>query len=532
VSKLILLLAFFLNPQDKPPEKCAISGVAVDALTGRPLNKVEVSVDIHGEKYSEGTAFAVTDAQGHFSLKSLDPGRYFLAGSRNGYLTTYYGERRPGGGKIAIALEQPGQELKDVTVKLFPFAVIAGMVHDPDGEPLSGVFVTTWAVQFDADGKRFRQAGGDILSDDLGQFRIPNLEPGKYYVRAETEMRGATIDSFYPGVQDPELATMVEIAVGSRVTNLDIAVPRPPLFRVTVRVAAPAGSRPHCWLTSSRDEFSAENDYDSVVRGFNAKTGPHGEFLFEHVPAGSYTVHANAWQPEKCPKGMLCLGGGTGHYFASSRLDVNGDVEDFRINLTAATAVNAHFTVEAEDARPELEGHLVLRGGGETLFGEDRRASDLFSPGHYVVEFTPIPPGLYLKGVRSGSVDVLRDGLTLEGGGAVPLELALSDEVATLDGTVLDGDDQPVAGATVLLFPEPALRVRPDRYYTAIADQYGRYHLKDLAPGNYQVLAWDDVKPNSWFDPEFLKPLESAADSVAVRPKGHDTLKLHVRTAK
>lgn len=74
--KLILALAFFLNQQDKPPEKCTISGTAVDALTGKALNKADVFVVTPGEPYGDA---ARTDAKGNFTIKDLDPGRYFLA---------------------------------------------------------------------------------------------------------------------------------------------------------------------------------------------------------------------------------------------------------------------------------------------------------------------------------------------------------------------------------------------------------------------------------------------------------------------
>ena len=87
-------------------------------------------------------------------------------------------------------------------------------------------------------------------------------------------------------------------------------------------------------------------------------------------------------------------------------------------------------------------------------------------------------------------------------------------------------------GATLVLVPEAALRKRSDRFYSATTDQYGRYHLEDLAPGDYKAVALDDVKPHSWLDPDLLRPLESAADAVTVQPKGHDTLNLHIRTAR
>ena len=91
MSKLILLLPLLLlHAQDKPPEKCAISGTVVDAVTGHPLNKVDLTLE-------PSAIGATTDAKGVFIIKNLDPGQYFLAASRNGYLDTHYGARRPGG---------------------------------------------------------------------------------------------------------------------------------------------------------------------------------------------------------------------------------------------------------------------------------------------------------------------------------------------------------------------------------------------------------------------------------------------------
>jgi hypothetical protein len=40
------------------------------------------------------------------------------------------------------------------------------------------------------------------------------------------------------------------------------------------------------------------------------------------------------------------------------------------------------------------------------------------------------------------------------------------------------------------------------------------------------------MKPDSWFDPDFLRPLEPAAHAVAIQPRSHDTLNLHVQTPK
>jgi len=62
---LALLLAFFLAAQDKPPEKCTLSGTVVSSVSGEPLNHVEV----FAEPVSGGTdATTTTDDKGNFTL--------------------------------------------------------------------------------------------------------------------------------------------------------------------------------------------------------------------------------------------------------------------------------------------------------------------------------------------------------------------------------------------------------------------------------------------------------------------------------
>jgi hypothetical protein len=125
-----LLLVFFLAAQDKPPEKCTLSGSVVSSASAEPVGG--------------GTlAATTTDSKGNFTLVAVDPGQYKLKGRRNGYLDTYYGARRAGGAGTLIALEA-GSEVKDVQVKLVPFAVLAGTVRETDGEPLAGARVAVF----------------------------------------------------------------------------------------------------------------------------------------------------------------------------------------------------------------------------------------------------------------------------------------------------------------------------------------------------------------------------------------------------
>jgi hypothetical protein len=136
---------------------------------------------------------------------------------------------------------------------------------------------------------------------------------------------------------------------------------------------------------------------------------------------------------------------------------------------------------------------------------------------------------LIVKSIRMGQTDVLRDGLTLTAGDNAHLEIVPAPEGGQIEGSVVDKDDNPVAGATVVAVPEPGLRPRRDRFYQASADQYGRYQVKNATPGDYKIFAWDNIEPGAWFDADFLRDAEANGEAVKLEAKGHETAKVHVQ---
>jgi hypothetical protein len=93
---------------------------------------------------------------------------------------------------------------------------------------------------------------------------------------------------------------------------------------------------------------------------------------------------------------------------------------------------------------------------------------------------------------------------------------------------VVDKDEKPVPGATVVLIPEPSRRHRWDLYKPTTADQYGRFELQTLPPGEYKLFAWEDIEPTSWFDPEVLKEVEKHGAAVTVRANAGETVNVHL----
>lgn len=189
-----LLLAFFLVAQDTPPETCTLSGSVVSSVNGEPLNHVEVIA----EPVGGGTS--TTDGQGNFTLVDLK-------GRRNGYLSTYYGARRAEGAGTTIALES-GAEMKDIPIKLPPFAVLAGTVREV-AEP---------------------------HQDDEGARQFPRI------IRRRLRRASLTSSAVSRRCGPRRRASRRGSGGCAHITGLDIALPRSRVFHVTGHITAPTGT--------------------------------------------------------------------------------------------------------------------------------------------------------------------------------------------------------------------------------------------------------------------------------------------------
>jgi hypothetical protein len=534
----VLLLVLFLAQQAPVPEKCTLSGSVVDSVTGLPLGKVELVAEHPGGW--DPSASTTTDARGHFKMVDVDPGEYRLSAKRNGYLDTFYGARKSSTGGSAIILTA-GQNMEDLQISLTPFGVIAGTVRDPDGEPLGGAVVQIMTSRFDGGQRRIRQFDGTV-TNDLGEYRFANLPSGKYYVFAgfehgdnakarvvdrsvrSSEPREVAITTYYPGTADPSAAGLIEVTTGARVTGRDITLIRSPVYKVAVHVDSPAGFKATASLRSAVEGLGGLGD----LRWVNAA----GDMEIDGVPPGRYRIQIGTLGSDKSsrvPDGLTVL------CETSVPLSVDrSDVTGVRLAASGCAEVRGRVTVEGGELK--LAGRTAVRfGTGEFDDRADVESDGSFeavlSPGHHSVDLVPATGdnGLYLKSVRSGNQDVLRDGLTLSGSEHAELALALAPGGGRIEGVALDADDKPVLGAAVVLIPnEPALRPRLNFARDAVTDKSGHFELKGVAPGEYRLFAWNDIEKDSWFDPDVLKDYEAKGEPVTVKVSDSQTVKLHV----
>jgi hypothetical protein len=219
---LIAVLAI-VEPQQAPayqqPNPGAISGVVVDATTGRPVAGAIVSLGRTDPNIVPGQPVVplprvATDARGRFVFRDLPPSpNYFLGARRFGYTYTRYGWTKPNGPLtisdiLRIAVGE-NQWVSDIKIPLWRLGSISGRVVDERGEPAVGVAVRTFSVA-KVSGQNQLVAGDLAVTDDRGVYRIPDLERGRYVV-AVLSVQSTVLTST---VENPQRRAIGEIETG------------------------------------------------------------------------------------------------------------------------------------------------------------------------------------------------------------------------------------------------------------------------------------------------------------------------------
>src|SRR6185436_2448814 len=134
---LAAILSLFQAPaqqaqQAQPPRKASIEGTITSSASGEPLMRAQVLITRVQPPNAPNTAPiiitsgtltpgqlppVVTDRDGKFEFKDLEPGQYRLRVIRNGYAPQEYGQRTTTTTGIPVTLAE-GQQLKEVNFKL------------------------------------------------------------------------------------------------------------------------------------------------------------------------------------------------------------------------------------------------------------------------------------------------------------------------------------------------------------------------------------------------------------------------------
>ncbi|HYW45228.1 MAG TPA: carboxypeptidase-like regulatory domain-containing protein [Bryobacteraceae bacterium] len=535
---IALLYVLPLIPSAQTGDFATISGQVLNAVTGEPIRKAVLtlrSTDFRPNSTSPPPSFGtVTDAAGRFAMKDLDPGAYRLTAEHTGFVSMDYGARAPGRAGTAFSLGR-AQSMADMVFRLSPQGVISGRVVDEDGDPVRNVTVQAARYRYTgAPGRRQLTPSGGSSTNDLGEFRLFDLAPGRYYLSAmyrpprmqAAEDRSAVprpdddyVTTFYPGTKDAAAAVQLDVTPGAQLRGIDITLAKARTVRIRGRVVndSPARTETFSVMLVSPASMGATQ---------GGTTKPNGEFEILHVLPGSYflTAHAN--------QGMKS-------YSAKRTIEVgSGNIEDVTLTIGPGATVGGHVRVDGDTAQSlaGIQLQLTPFDGGSFTFGPlpngKLNADGSFkledvNADRYAVNVTGLPDGFYVKSARAGNVDVLASGLDVTGA-PTPVEILLSPNAGQIAGMVQNLDTQhPARAATVALIPQEKERRETGSFYKITSSNAsGSFTFRSLVPGEYKVFAFEDVEPGAWFDPDFLKPLEDKGQAVTIRESGRESVQV------
>jgi len=517
--------------------QAVLGGIVVKDPGDEPLKKA--LIELIAESQSAGANYtAVTGVDGSFHIENILPGRYRMFVERTGYQEMDRRHRRSEGRVLEFAA---GQELNDLVIHLQAAAVVEGRVTDEDGDPMPEAQVAVLRQTFVAGHSHWEQAGAE-RSNDLGEYRIAGLPAGSYFVSvtpppdfrslietsgnaaSDAGRRPATSDkpaavsyqtTYYPGTRDRSQAASIQLRPGDDFpANFSLA-PAPSLTIRGAVVNLLPGSTAAILLQS--------RDFNLVLSG--AEMHKDGTFEIRDVSPGAYTIVAtvdNAPVPMMARQSLQVASNVDGLRLApQSGGTIHGRLrlDPANVNRSKADRSQIFLSLRSADGDDDLSS-LSVDGGSSSLAQVNADGSFAWKDvpaGRYFIQISDSTamPDLFLKSVSAGGSNVIDSGFTVGGDNAV-IDIVASLSGAVVQGVATNQKNESVPDALVVAIPEATFHNHPERYRIATADQRGHYALRELAPGNYTLFAWENMDGDAYYDPEFVRQHESQGKAVHV----------------
>ena len=527
ISFCLVLVPRVCATQANPPEQrstLSIRGKVLQDPNGQPIRKA--NVQLNGRKGPTAAQYsAVTDTEGQFTIEDVQPGEYGVVVEHPGFVQSNTD------GHLKTISVQSGSGRNDWIFHMQAAAVITGKIVDLDGDPMRDVSVSATRAGSVGAGRRPDNFGSGA-TNDLGEFRITDLRAGRYTIIASPPQgsrasnpkdsssgkeQSIYLTTYYPGVLDQGQAVAVEVHSGSE-TRISFGVLTGRAYRVsgTVSGVPSAGSMAQILLQATGTRGSQVE---------MQQLGEGGKFEFTGVLPGSYVPKLIIVTFEGGQPAMQMLRMGQ-HIEVS-----NAHVEGLRLQPEPGGQVRGKFRLDTGKKfdwtqltvaliPAEAQGAEMAAAGGMDI----PTMSSVNVDGTF--ELKSVPGGDYQLGVGAKSNN-LRDYFTksvnLEGrdvaNSGFPvhpdpyLDVVISANGASIAGTVVDGNGQPIANATVVDVPSGEHRMRLDLYQRDISDESGHFSLRGLNPGKYTVLALEELQEDVR-QPEFLRAYETRGETV------------------
>src|SRR6516162_3530867 len=491
-----------------------VRGTVVNSVTGEPVQRVLVGISGNRQRH------ILTGADGKFEFQGVPPGAITIGLQKPGYFPEQaILARRGQPAFITVGPDQP-----PAVLKLIPEAVISGHVLGDGGEPVEGLPLQLIGAQVQ-NGRKTWNVISSTQTDDQGEFRCADLQPGRYYVFAGPSSWPA---SFTPRPRVQARAQMPALGEGRPAASGYLTGHQ----GLNLEATNPAGRQ-----INANFNFDAES----------------GTFRTQWLPAGRYILSAETRDNE-----------GHGSY---ATLDVNltSDVTGIHLQLIPGATIPVTFRVEktrsdSDTAEAAFRQLFTRRNGVERHGYEPARvvltpldnssgkgqrqfSSQLAEGENGGIEIPGLPPGAYsvqvyangpyyIASAHCGPVNVLGQSLTIAAGASVqPIEIVLRDDYGNLLGSV----KLPATADSAMVFAVSEAGDRPVQNTTASqppmpsrGGQLESSFALQLAPGTYRVFAVRNADEFEYGDPDLLRKYADNGQQVTIAPNQQAKIELDV----
>jgi len=544
-----------------------ILGRVVSTDTGGPLRRAQVRLTAP----EIGVKVALTDAEGRYEFRELPAGRFSLNASKSGYVSVQYGQTRPfeQGRPIELADKQV---LAKTDVAMPRGGVISGRIVDEFGDPLPDALVSAMRQTWSNGRRRLLPTGRTSQTNDLGQYRMYGLPPGEYYISASLRNTDITImdaallggpssgasgstpssgyaPTYFPGTTTATSAQRVTVAVGQEAQNTDFALAPVRLARITGTVMTSDGKPLDGGMVSAMPASRTGEVGLALMGGATGRTSKDGNFSIPSVAPGEYTLTVRSVRIITSDGGdtmmfRATIGGGsdgTDSETASVPVVVSGeDLSNVVIITSKGATANGRLTFEGgappaatgvriNSVAADTDGPIMMAAGGVTAKDDGSFQLKGLS-GRRLLRLNNLPPGWTLKSVRLNGDDVTDSGIEFKSGQDLSgLELVASSKQTEITGGVTASNGSPLKDYTVVVFSDdPQYWTLPfTRWVNGTRpDQEGRFRVRNLPAGSYNIVAVDYIEAGAWGDPELLDRLKSHAKRITLSDGGSEKVDL------
>jgi len=480
----------------------------VNSVTQAPIAGANVTVD--GARGAQPHQLAGrTDGNGVFAGNVEFAGTHLLTAGHKGY-------RMIGTGLMGKMIEiQPGQA-NEITVEMRPLAVIAGRVLDQYGDPVRHVIVSTQAKSRAPVPGEYYESLFAGTTDDRGEYRIADVEPGKYYLVIEYSSRDERYYTprsryqwpefgglaLFPAGADIEHAQQVEARSGETVRLPDAHLTMQPAVTISGRVKPAQTDRATVSVQRAGPNLSR---HQSGM--MSSELAPDGSFRVEVLP-GTYTVRASDRAGKISPTLTI-----------EAR---NKNITDLELTLGQGYQISGRIVVDGPE-HLEFSKVILHFFADPVKIDTDGtfHTSAVNSEAGYMIQ--GLPEDWYVKECRVGGLNIAGKQFQLELG-QTEVVLTLSAKGASVE-IAAEGDtdinDVNHAAAFALL-PDSGIVDVNSMLASDRGDPSKKFILHGVPPGDYRVFALDVSNWALLFDPgSLLAKYRNLAPLVTVAEGEH-----------